>query len=103
MSTPVRMISTNSSNVWPPSGSLVLSGVKLREIMCSGEFGAGYAPKIPAATQVGRGIDLGRALVQEIRVSTGCEFRSRASGMAAIAVCLCVDDVAAQSHQGSVL
>jgi len=30
MSTPVRMISTNSSNVWPPSGSPVLSGVKLR-------------------------------------------------------------------------
>jgi len=51
--------------------------------------------EIPAATQVGRGIDLRRALVKKIGVSTRREFGSGASGMTAIAVCMCVDNVAA--------
>jgi hypothetical protein len=60
----------------------------------------GEGTKIPAATQVGRRVDLRR--LAKVWVSAWGEFGSRASTVATIAVALCVDNVATESHQCSV-
>src|ERR1700687_2667926 len=60
----------------------------------------GEGTKIPAATQVGRGVELRR--LAKVWVSAWGEFGSRASTVATIAVALCVDNVATESHQCAV-
>ena len=60
----------------------------------------GEGTKIPAAAQVGRGVDLRR--LAKVWVSAREEFGSRASTVATIAVALCVDNVATESHQCAV-
>ena len=57
----------------------------------------GEGTKIPAATQVGRRVDLRR--LAKVWVAAWSEFGIRAGAVATIAVALCVDNVAAQSHQ----
>jgi hypothetical protein len=57
----------------------------------------GEGTKIPAPTQVGRRVNLSR--LAKVWVAIRGEFGSRASAVATIAVALCVDNVAAQSHQ----
>src|SRR3982074_2887119 len=57
----------------------------------------GEGTKIPAPTQVSRRVNLSR--LAKVWVTTHGEFGSRASAVATIAVALCVDNVAAQSHQ----
>src|SRR5437764_8663824 len=56
--------------------------------------------KIPTATQVGCGIDLRR--LAKVWVAAWGEFGFRAGTVATIAVALCVDNVAAESHECAV-
>lgn len=60
----------------------------------------GEGTKIPAATQVRRGVDLCR--LAKVWVSAWGEFGSRVNTVATIAVALCVDNVATESHQCAV-
>src|SRR5260370_30007429 len=57
--------------------------------------------KMPAATQVGRRVD--RLRLAKVGVRAPAEFSWRTGAVAAIAVSLCVDNIAAQSHQRPVL
>src|SRR5215469_11672192 len=57
----------------------------------------GEGTKIPAATQISRRVNLSR--LAEIWVATRSEFCSRTMAVTTIAICLGVDDIAAQSHQ----
>src|ERR1700736_2277521 len=58
---------------------------------------SGKGTKIPAPTQVSRRVNLSR--LPKVGVATRGEFGSRASAVATIAVAVCVDKAAAQSHQ----
>ena len=62
---------------------------------------SGKGTKIPAPTQVSRRVNL--SWLPKVWVATRGEFGSRASAVATIAVALCVDNVAAESHQCAVL
>lgn len=57
----------------------------------------GEGTKIPATTQISRRVNLSR--LAEIWVATRCEFCSGTRAVATIAICLGIDNIAAQSHQ----
>jgi hypothetical protein len=60
----------------------------------------GEGTKIPAATQVGRGVEL--RWLAKVWIAARREFGSGVSAVATIAVALCVDDVAAEPYQCAV-
>jgi len=59
--------------------------------------GSGEWTEVPAATQIGRRIDLGR--LAKIRIATRGKLGRWTSAVATIAVALSVDNIAAESHQ----
>ena len=61
----------------------------------------GEGTEIPAAAQVGRRID--RSRLAKVWVPSGGEFGTRVGAVTTIAVCHCVDQIAAQSHERSIL